>query len=68
MAGKVFKKIQVVGCAEKSFQDAIEAAVGKAADTLKGMSWFEVRELRGALKNGQVVEWQATVEIAFKVE
>ncbi len=68
MAGKVFKKIQVVGCSEKSFQAAIEGAVAKAAETLKGLSWFEVRELRGALKNGQVVEWQATVELAFKVE
>jgi len=32
------------------------------------MAWFEVAELRGAIQDGKVSEWQATVEIAFKVE
>jgi hypothetical protein len=68
MGDKVFKKILVVGCSEKSYQDAVETAIRKAADTLSGLAWFEVREMRGAVKDDKVLEWQATVELAFKVE
>ena len=68
MAGKVYKKIRVVGCSEKNFEDAVSAAVKTASKTLKGLSWFEVVEFRGALKNGKVQEFQVTVDLAFKLE
>jgi flavin-binding protein dodecin len=68
MSEKVFKSIRVVGCSEKGYQEAIEAAVKKATETLHNLSWFEVVEYRGAIKDGNVVEWQATVDVAFKVE
>ena len=64
----VYKKIDVVGTSRKSFADATQTAVEEAAKTVKGMSWFEVAEMRGAIKNGQVSEFQVTVRIGFKVE
>jgi len=68
MADKVFKKIRVVGCSEKGLEQAISTAVEKAAHTIHRLSWFEVVELRGAISNDKISEWQATVEMAFKVE
>ena len=68
MASKVYKKIRVVGCSEKSFEDAVSLAVKRAAKTLDGISWFEVKELRGAVKDGKVAEFQATVDLSFKLE
>jgi len=68
MAEKVFKKIKVVGCSEKGLQQAISTAVEKAAHTIHRLSWFEVVELRGAIIDNKIAEWQATVEMAFKVE
>ena len=68
MGDKVFKKITVVGCSEKGLEQAISTAVEKAAQTVHGLSWFEVAELRGAIRDSKVTEWQATVELAFKVE
>jgi flavin-binding protein dodecin len=32
------------------------------------MSWFEVVEQRGAIKDGKVQEFQVTVRIGFKIE
>jgi hypothetical protein len=32
------------------------------------MSWFEVVEQRGAIKDGKVLEFQVTIRIGFKVE
>jgi hypothetical protein len=67
MAG-VYKKIEVVGTSKKSFADAAQAAIEEAGKTVKGMSWFEVAEMRGAIKGDKVAEFQVTVRIGFKVE
>lgn len=68
MADKVFKKIRVVGCSPVSYEKAVEAAVKKAQESLEGLAWFEVVELRGAIGDGKVAEWQATVDLAFKLK
>jgi flavin-binding protein dodecin len=68
MAEKVFKKVRLVGCSTEGFEKAIETAAAKAAETVHGASWFEVVELRGALRNGKVSEYQATIDLGFKVD
>ncbi|MBZ5640293.1 MAG: dodecin domain-containing protein [Acidobacteriia bacterium] len=68
MGDKVFKKVRLVGCSDKSYEKAIEAAAAKAAETIRGASWFEVVELRGALRDGKVAEYQATVDLGFKID
>jgi flavin-binding protein dodecin len=68
MADKVFKKIRVVGCSKESFKHAIELAVEKAGQSVHGMAWFEVVEMRGAIADGKVAEWQATLDVALKVD
>ncbi len=67
MSEKVFKKIRVVGCSTVSYEKAIQAAIKKAGETLENLSWFEVVEFRGAVGAGKVLEWQATVDLAFKI-
>jgi flavin-binding protein dodecin len=68
MADKVFKKIRVVGCSKESFKHAIELAVEKAGQSVHGMAWFEVVEMRGAIADGKVAEWQAALDVALKVD
>jgi dodecin len=68
MSAKVYKKIRVVGCSEKTFEEAVSLAVEKAGESLHGLSWFEVIEFRGAIKDGKVAEYQATVDLSFKIE
>ena len=67
MADKVYKKITVVGCSSESYEKAIEAAVSKASDSVRNIAWFEVKEFRGGMVDG-AIEWQATIDVAFKVE
>jgi dodecin len=63
-----YKKIEVVGTSSESVAEAIRAAVAEAGKTVRNMSWFEVGEIRGAIKSGKVAEFQVTVGIGFKVE
>ena len=63
-----YKKIEVVGTSPVSVAEAIKEAVAEAGKTVRNMSWFEVAEVRGAIKAGKVSEFQVTVRIGFKVE
>ncbi len=68
MPGHVFKMLELTGTSTSSIEDAVQTAVGIAAQTVRNMSWFEVTETRGTIKDGKVNEWQVTVKIGFKIE
>ena len=68
MSNNVFKKIELVGTSNESFSDAAAAAIARAAQTIKHMSWFEVTEQRGSISDGKIAEYQVTVRIGFRVE
>ena len=63
-----YKKIQIVGTSPVSFAEAVKNAVRDASATIRHMDWFEVVEMRGRLKDGDVAEFQVTVRIGFKLE
>jgi flavin-binding protein dodecin len=66
MAKDVFKGITIVGTSNESFSSAIEVAVERAKQTIRELRWFEVREQRGALRDGQI-EYQVTLNVFFKL-
>ncbi len=68
MGEKVFKKITIVGCSSESYEKAVEAGLKKAGDSLRNLAWFEVKELRGGLGADGNIEWQASLEVAFKLD
>lgn len=67
MAEKVYKKVRVVGCSDRSYEEAIRAAIKKTSSSVHGLAWWEVVEQRGAV-DGDVLEFQVTIDVAFKVD
>ena len=68
MSDNVYKKIEIVGTSSTGVDDAIQNAVNRAAQTVRRMRWFEVDEIRGAILEGKVGQWQVTVKIGFTLE
>jgi flavin-binding protein dodecin len=64
---KVFKVIEIVGTAKDGYEKAIEAAVSQAAKTVKGMSWFQVVDMRGGIKDGKIDEYQVILKVGFRI-
>lgn len=64
----VYKKVEIVGTSKTSFAEAVKAAVAEAAKSIRHMSWFEVVEQRGAIRDGKVTEFQVTLRIGFRLE
>ena len=63
-----YKKIMVVGTSPESFAEAVKNAIRDASKTVRHMDWFEVDEMRGRIKDGDVAEFQVTLRIGFKLE
>jgi len=68
MTSHVYKSIELTGSSTVSIEDAINAAVSKAAQTIRNIRWFEVTQTRGYLEDNKVAYWQVTVKIGFNVE
>ena len=64
---RTYKLVELVGISEKGYDDAVKNAIKAAGKTLKGMSWFEVQEMRGHLKDDNVTEFQVKLKAAFRV-
>lgn len=68
MSENAYKKIEIVGTSETSFSDAVCNAVKKASESLHNLDWYEVTEQRGRIENGNVVQYQVTVKIGFRLD
>jgi flavin-binding protein dodecin len=62
-----YKIIEIVGTSESGFDQAVQNAVEKASETVKAISWFQVLEQRGAVKDGRVTEYQVVLKVGFKL-
>ncbi len=65
-AGAV-KVIEVIGISEVGFEDAVQQAVAKAAESISGITGVEVKRLNARVVGGQVSQYRATVKLAFAV-
>jgi dodecin len=65
MTNKTYKLVDVVGTSEESVAQAIKNAIARASESLKGLGWFEVSQIRGQIHDGNVTEFQVTVKIGF---
>ncbi len=63
----VYKLIEIVGTSSESYEKAIENAIKKASESLKAISWFEVVQQRGSVKDGKVEEYQVILKVGFKL-
>jgi hypothetical protein len=67
MAGRTYKIIELVGTSDAGVTEAINEAIGKAAETLKGLDWFEVQQIRGQIDDQKVAWYQVALKVGFRV-
>ena len=68
MTGKVYRVTQVVGTSEESVGDAIRTAINTASKSIRNLDWFEVGEIRGGIRDGNVTEFQVNLNIGFRFD
>ena len=68
MSDHVYRLTEVVGSSETSVAEAIRTAVRKAAQTVRNIEWFEAKEIRGQVVDGDVAYFQVTLKFGFRME
>jgi dodecin len=68
MSDHVYKTIEITGSSPDGVTQAIDRAVSKASESLRGLDWFEVTEIRGYLEEGTVAHYQVTLKVGFRLE
>jgi dodecin len=68
MADHVYRVTEIVGTSPDSIDAAIRNGVERAAQTLHGLDWFEVTEIRGHLENGGIGHIQVGLKLGFRLD
>jgi flavin-binding protein dodecin len=61
------KVIEVIGVSDRSWEAAVDQAVAKASESVKGITGVEVVAQTARVSEGKVVQYNATVKLAFVV-
>jgi dodecin len=59
---------EIVGTSKEGVDDAVRNGISEATKTLRNLDWFEVKEIRGHLEDGQVADWQVRIKLGFRLE
>ncbi len=68
MSGHVYRVTEIVGSSSEGVDDAVRTAVARAAESLRGLDWFEVTEVRGRIEGGRVAEYQVGLKVGFRLD
>jgi flavin-binding protein dodecin len=68
MSNHTYSISEIVGTSTEGVDDAVRNGISEAAKTLRNLDWFEVKEIRGHLKDGEVADWQVTIKLGFRLE
>jgi dodecin len=63
MSNKIHSIAEIVGSSDKSVGDAVRNAVATAS-----LEWFEVTEIRGAIRGSDITDFQVTLKLGFRYE
>jgi len=68
MSGHTYRVTEIVGTSETGVDDAIQGAVARANETLRGLDWFEVTEIRGHIEDGRIAHFQVGLKVGFRLD
>ena len=68
MSDNVYRVTEIVGTSTEGVDAAIRTGIGRASETLRGLDWFEVTQIRGHLVDGQIAHYQVGLKLGFRLE
>ncbi|MFD0904276.1 dodecin [Actinomadura sediminis] len=68
MTDRTYRVTEIVGTSPESVEAAIRNGIKRANETLRHLDWFEVKEVRGQIEDGDVAHYQVTMKIGFRLE
>jgi flavin-binding protein dodecin len=64
----VAKVTELSATSSKSFEDAIQQGVERATQTLRNVKSAWVKEMRVAIENNRIAEYQVNIQVTFVLD
>ncbi|HVK93556.1 MAG TPA: dodecin family protein [Noviherbaspirillum sp.] len=64
----VMKVIEVLAESPKSWEDAVNAAILKATESVHGVRSVYVKEFEAQVDNNKVVNWRINAKVTFQLD
>jgi flavin-binding protein dodecin len=68
MANNTYRITEIIGTSPESIDAAIRSGITRANQTVRNLDWFEVKEVRGHLENGEIKHYQVGMKIGFRLD
>ena len=68
MSERVYGSTELVGTSPDSIEQAIRGGLARTAQTLRHIDWFEVTEIRGYIRDGELDHYQVGMKLGFRLE
>lgn len=68
MTNHTYRVTEIVGTSPDGIDQAIRNGISRANQTLRGLDWFEMTEVRGQIVDGQIQHWQVGIKVGFRLE
>jgi flavin-binding protein dodecin len=68
MSDHTYRIVELVGTSPEGIDSAIRNGVARAAETTRGLDWFEVQSVRGEIADGAVAHFQVTLKVGFRLD
>ncbi len=68
MSDHVYRITEIVGTSKVSIEEGIRNGIARANQTLRGIDWFEVTELRGYIRDGELDHYQVSMKLGFRLD
>jgi flavin-binding protein dodecin len=68
MSTHTYRVVEIVGTSPDTVDAAIRNGIARAAQTTRGLDWFEVQSVRGHLEDGAIAHVQVTMKVGFRME
>ncbi|MDQ5973985.1 MAG: dodecin [Actinomycetota bacterium] len=68
MADRTYALTELVGTSKEGIDEAIRNAISRASKTIDHLDWFEVTQVRGYIRNGDVDHFQVTMKVGSRLE
>ncbi|MGA8255820.1 MAG: dodecin [Nocardioides sp.] len=68
MTDRTYRLTEIVGTSPDSIEQAVRNGINRASKTLRHLDWFEITQVRGQIKDGDVEHFQVGLKLGFRLE
>jgi flavin-binding protein dodecin len=68
VSSRTYRLTEIVGTSPDGVDQAIRNGVSRASQSLRHIDWFEVKDVRGYVRDGEVDHFQVTMKVGFRLE